>query len=119
MKLRAPRCSEAISVTWFPARHCSHFTGAGASTAAVGASSAARLGMGDSAAAAANSHAAPAHRIGQRLTMLRGSIRDSLGNALDRIDARIPGHQQEEREVRHDEYARDGHVDALRRLHTQ
>src|ERR1700676_3525720 len=105
MKLRAPRCNEAVAATELPARQVSQGTGALAfGSVAAG-----------SAAACANGALNSIRTRAANLAMER----DSLGHRLDRIDARIERHQPEVSEVRYRQDARHRHVGLLRRLHPQ
>src|ERR1700686_5179990 len=105
MKLRAPRCNEAVSATSLPACHVAQRTGA-LPSAPVAAGS---------AAASANDAFNSIRTRPANLAMER----DSLGHRLDRIDARIERHQPEVSEVRYRKDARHRHVGLLRRLHPQ
>src|SRR5450755_2033957 len=102
MKLRAPRCKEARSVTELPACQFCQSTGAAAS--------------GSPSAAGAESGNMPIASIS--IASLRME-RDSFGHGLYRIDAAVERHQYEESEIRHTAHARQGHVNTLRRLQPQ
>src|SRR5665213_4405729 len=101
MKLRAPRCNDARSVTELPACQFCQSTGFAAS--------------GSPWASADSGNATTASMSIASLTMER----DSFGYRLHRIDAAIEWHQHKEGEIRHAAHARQGHVNALRRLQTQ
>src|SRR5580700_10062694 len=110
MKLRAPRCSEALSRTSLPACQLSQATGGGCSATAASAA----------AAGTAVSSSGTPQRARTKLVNL-GMERDSFGHRLDRIETRtgIERHQQEKSEVRHCERARKGDVYTLRRLQAE
>src|ERR1700722_14360189 len=102
MKLRAPRCRDARLVTSSPARHVIQ--------------SAPAPGAGSVAAAAAPLARTQA-TMSARLFMFMKN--HSFGHGLHLVDARIPRHQDEVREITDGEDAREDDVQPFGRLEAE
>src|SRR5579862_9129901 len=110
MKLRAPRCNDARSLTELPACQLSQSTGFCSSALACGAA--------DSPACTINGNVPSARTLSRQLASLRMEGHP-LRYGLYRIPARVPVHQGEERKIGHAADSRQRDIDALRRLQTQ
>src|SRR5262245_62040348 len=93
MKLRAPRCSDARLLTSFPAGTC-------------------QLAPPPCSAAKDVPPTASARTATSARVLVR-MVGHPLGRRLHRVDARIPGHENEVREVDDREYAREEHIEPL------
>src|ERR1700687_5751883 len=103
MKLRAPRCRDAVLVTSSSARHVIQ-SAPEAPPASVGAT-------------AAPLARTPASRSAARLRVLMKN--HSFGHRLHLIDTRVPRHQEEESEIAAGEDARQDHVHPFGRLQAE
>src|ERR1700683_5029964 len=101
MKLRAPRCREALLVTSSAACQLIQSAPAPAPSSAAAAAPLARTQASSSA-------------------RLMGLMKNhSLGHRFHLVDARVPRHQEEEQEITDGKDARENYVDPFGRLQAQ